>query len=73
MMCLREIFFNGYCVKFSELLLSAEANIVTYVDRQGGRSKHILKEVMETGILFLKLITSNRIIKLIQINIFRSC
>jgi hypothetical protein len=37
---------NSYC---SELLLSAEANVVTYLDRQGTRSHHILREIMESS------------------------
>lgn len=33
----------------SELLLSAEANIVTYLDREGSRTHHVLRDVMESG------------------------
>lgn len=34
---------------FSEILLSSEANIVTYVNKQAVRSVHSLDEVMVSG------------------------
>jgi serine/threonine protein kinase len=42
--CVQVSFFDT-----SELLLSAEANIVTYLDREGSRTHHILRDVMESG------------------------
>lgn len=33
----------------SELLLSAEAKIVTYLNREGSRTQHVLREVMDSG------------------------
>jgi polo-like kinase 1 len=33
----------------SEILLSSEARMVTYVDKQGVRSEHTLEEVLQTG------------------------
>lgn len=44
--------YFGCCVSFmfhSEVLLSSEARIVTYVNKQGDRSEHSLEEVLQTG------------------------
>ena len=40
---------SPFTCKYSELLLSAEANIVTYLDREGARTHHVLRDVMDSG------------------------
>lgn len=41
------LIFSGY--PHSEVLLSSEARMVTYVSKQNVRSEHSLEEVLQTG------------------------
>ena len=41
------------CSSYSEILLSSEARVITYVSKQGVRTEQSLNEILEGGKLFL--------------------
>lgn len=47
-------FFSQFFANLSEVLLSSEARMVTYVSKQNVRSEHSLEEVLQTGMRFQK-------------------
>ena len=41
--------FIHFFILYSEILLTAEAHIITYVNKEGERSEHSLQEALQSG------------------------
>ena len=43
------LYIYSFFILYSEILLTAEAHIITYVNKEGERSEHSLQEALQSG------------------------